>query len=58
MSLWADFRFGRGNEKYKLSLTMLASNRQPIVTPMGQAVHLIRTAQLVDPLLAGVFPCI
>lgn len=53
------FRFGRENGKYKLSLTMLASNRQPTVTPMGQAVHLIRTAQLVDPpYLAGVFPCI
>jgi hypothetical protein len=51
MSLWADFRFGRENEKYILSVTILASNRQPSVTPMGQAVHLIRTAQLVDPLL-------
>jgi hypothetical protein len=58
MSLWADFRFGRKNEKYKLSFTMLASNIQPTVTPMGQAVHLISTAQLVHPLLAAVFPCI
>lgn len=50
------FRFGRENEKYKLSLTMLASNRQPTVTPMGQAVHLIRTAQLVDPPFGGGVP--
>lgn len=50
------FRFGRENEKYKLSLTMLTSNRQPTVTPMDQAVHLIRTAQLVDPPFGGGVP--